>query len=91
MMIKLTLFQTVVSEAIEGHEEYSMVALQLGPTEASRYWIYWVPNQENNNTVNILAITSFETMPILDLFGHPTTSYVFTYFQKFLSCFLALA
>ena len=49
-MVKL--FQTVVSEPIEGHEEYSMLALQLGPTEASRYWIYWVPNQENNTFIN---------------------------------------
>jgi len=43
--LPLNSIKTVVSEAIEGHEEYSMVALQLGPTEASRYWIYWVPNQ----------------------------------------------
>jgi len=35
----------IVSEAIEGHEEYHMMALQLGPTEQSRYWIYWVPSQ----------------------------------------------
>ncbi|XP_077979697.1 ubiquitin domain-containing protein UBFD1-like [Glandiceps talaboti] len=37
--------KNIVSEAIEGHEEYHMMALQLGPTEASRYWIYWVPAQ----------------------------------------------
>eukprot|EP00088_Acartia_fossae_P054658 TRINITY_DN629_c0_g1_i1.p1 TRINITY_DN629_c0_g1~~TRINITY_DN629_c0_g1_i1.p1 ORF type:complete len:294 (-),score=74.14 TRINITY_DN629_c0_g1_i1:136-1017(-) len=43
--IPLNSIKTVVSEEIEGHEEYSMMALQLGPTEASRYWIYWVPNQ----------------------------------------------
>ncbi|XP_030760860.1 ubiquitin domain-containing protein UBFD1-like [Sitophilus oryzae] len=35
----------VVSEPIEGHEEYHLMGLQLGPTEASRYWIYWVPAQ----------------------------------------------
>ena len=35
----------MVSEPIDGHKEYHIVALQLGPTEASRYWIYWVPAQ----------------------------------------------
>jgi len=35
----------IVSEPIEGHEQYHMMALQLGPTEQSRYWIYWVPSQ----------------------------------------------
>ncbi|XP_052819377.1 ubiquitin domain-containing protein UBFD1-like isoform X1 [Mya arenaria] len=37
--------KAVVSEPLVGHEEYHMLALQLGPTEASRYWIYWVPAQ----------------------------------------------
>ena len=37
--------KNVVSEPIAGHEEYHILALQLGPTEASRYWIYWVPAQ----------------------------------------------
>lgn len=35
----------IVSEPIKGHEEYHIMALQLGPTELSRYWIYWVPAQ----------------------------------------------
>ncbi|XP_010793435.1 ubiquitin domain-containing protein UBFD1 isoform X2 [Gymnodraco acuticeps] len=35
----------VVSEPIEGHEDYYMIAFQLGPTEASQYWVYWVPAQ----------------------------------------------
>ncbi|XP_063858605.1 ubiquitin domain-containing protein UBFD1-like isoform X2 [Scylla paramamosain] len=35
----------IVSEAIEGFEQYHIMGLQLGPTEASRYWIYWVPAQ----------------------------------------------
>ena len=35
----------VVSEPIDDHDEYHIMALQLGPTEASRYWIYWVPAQ----------------------------------------------
>ncbi|XP_032833438.2 ubiquitin domain-containing protein UBFD1 [Petromyzon marinus] len=37
--------KNVVSEPIEGHEDYHMMALQLGPTEASYYWVYWVPVQ----------------------------------------------
>ncbi|XP_060535848.1 ubiquitin domain-containing protein UBFD1-like isoform X1 [Cylas formicarius] len=37
--------KSVISEPIEGHDEYHIVGLQLGPTEASRYWIYWVPAQ----------------------------------------------
>ena len=41
----MTSIKSVVSEPIEGHEEYHIMALQLGPTEASRYWIYWVPAQ----------------------------------------------
>ena len=41
--VPLSSIRSVVMEAIEGHEEYHILALQLGPTEASRYWIYWVP------------------------------------------------
>jgi len=37
--------KAVTSEPIEGHEEFHIMALQLGPTEASRYFIYWVPAQ----------------------------------------------
>lgn len=37
--------KSVSSEAIVGQEEYHIMALQLGPTEASRYFIYWVPAQ----------------------------------------------
>jgi hypothetical protein len=37
--------KSVISEPIEGHDEYHLMALQLGPTEASRYWVYWVPAQ----------------------------------------------
>ena len=43
--VPLNSIKTVVSEAIVGHEEYHIVALQLGPTEASRYFVYWVPAQ----------------------------------------------
>ncbi|KAK6481634.1 ubiquitin domain-containing protein UBFD1-like [Huso huso] len=37
--------KNVVTEPIEGHDDYHMMAFQLGPTEASYYWVYWVPAQ----------------------------------------------
>ena len=43
--LPLNSIRNVLSEPIEGHEEYHIVALQLGTTEVSRYWIYWVPAQ----------------------------------------------
>ena len=43
--LPMSSIRNVVSEAIEGHEEYHILAIQLGPTEASRYWIYWFPAQ----------------------------------------------
>jgi len=35
----------VLFQAIPGHEDYCMMGFQLGPTTASRYWVYWVPAQ----------------------------------------------
>ncbi|XP_077489518.1 ubiquitin domain-containing protein UBFD1-like [Amblyomma americanum] len=43
--INMSSIKQVISEVIEGHEEYHIMALQLGTTEASRYWIYWAPAQ----------------------------------------------
>lgn len=43
--VPLNSIKNVVSEAIKDHEEYHIIALQLGPTEASRYFVYWVPAQ----------------------------------------------
>lgn len=37
--------KNVISEPIKGYEHYHILALQLGSTELSRYWIYWVPAQ----------------------------------------------
>ena len=57
--------KSVVSEPIPDHEEYHILALQLGPTEASRYYIYWLPgehtdnNTENGNRVEFLNISVF--------------------------------
>lgn len=45
LKVPMSSIHDVVSEPIEGHEEYHMVAIQLGPTEASRYWLYWIPAQ----------------------------------------------
>ncbi|CAB3378780.1 Hypothetical predicted protein [Cloeon dipterum] len=43
--VPMSSIKAVVSEPITEHEQYHILALQLGPTEASRYWIYWVPAQ----------------------------------------------
>ncbi|XP_054707042.1 ubiquitin domain-containing protein UBFD1-like [Uloborus diversus] len=43
--IPMNSIKTIVSESIEGHEEYHIMGIQLGTTEASRYWLYWVPAQ----------------------------------------------
>ena len=43
--VPLNSIKQVVSEVIMGQEEYHILALQLGPTEASRYFVYWVPAQ----------------------------------------------
>ncbi|KAM8961054.1 ubiquitin domain-containing protein UBFD1 isoform 1-T1 [Pelodytes ibericus] len=37
--------KNVITESIEDHDDYHMMAFQLGPTEASYYWVYWVPAQ----------------------------------------------
>lgn len=37
--------KNVLSEPIDSHPDYHVMAIQLGPTEASRYWLYWVPAQ----------------------------------------------
>jgi len=43
--ISLSSIKAVVSEPIQGQDHYHIMGLQLGPTEASCYWIYWVPAQ----------------------------------------------
>ncbi|KAJ3120818.1 hypothetical protein HK098_004216 [Nowakowskiella sp. JEL0407] len=37
--------KSVTTEAIKGKEEYHIMALQLGPTEKSKYYLYYVPAQ----------------------------------------------
>lgn len=37
--------KSVISEPITGHEEYHLMGIQIGATEQSRYWVYWVPAQ----------------------------------------------
>ena len=41
----MTSIKSIINEPIVGHEDYHLMGLQLGATEASRYWIYWVPSQ----------------------------------------------
>ncbi|KAL0024322.1 hypothetical protein WJX79_008441 [Trebouxia sp. C0005] len=35
----------IESHVIEGHEEYSMVALHLNAEGKGKYWLYWFPSQ----------------------------------------------
>ena len=39
--LPLNSIKNIVSEPITGQEDYHIMALQLGSTEASRYFIYW--------------------------------------------------
>ncbi|KAL1129116.1 hypothetical protein AAG570_013647, partial [Ranatra chinensis] len=43
--IPMSSIKSIVSEPIEGHSQYHIMGIQLGTTEASRYWVYWVPAQ----------------------------------------------
>nr|XP_033333708.1 ubiquitin domain-containing protein UBFD1-like isoform X1 [Megalopta genalis]XP_033333709.1 ubiquitin domain-containing protein UBFD1-like isoform X1 [Megalopta genalis] len=43
--IPMNSIKGVHSEPIHDHPQYHIMAIQLGTTEASRYWIYWVPAQ----------------------------------------------
>lgn len=43
--IPMTSIKNIVSEPIDGHPQYHIMGIQLGTTEASRYWVYWVPAQ----------------------------------------------
>lgn len=52
--LPMSSIRNVVSEPIEGQEEYHILAIQLGPTEASRYWIYWFPAQYVDSVKNTI-------------------------------------
>ncbi|KAF6202564.1 hypothetical protein GE061_002962 [Apolygus lucorum] len=43
--IPMTSIKSIVSEPIEGQDQYHIMGIQLGTTDASRYWVYWVPAQ----------------------------------------------
>jgi hypothetical protein len=43
--IPMAQISNVISEPIDNFKQYHIMAIQLGPTEASRYWLYWVPAQ----------------------------------------------
>jgi len=48
--VPISTIRNVVSQPITGYEHYHVLAIQLGPTEASRFFVYWVPAQVNTNT-----------------------------------------
>uniref|UniRef100_A0A8D8RU30 Ubiquitin domain-containing protein UBFD1 n=1 Tax=Cacopsylla melanoneura TaxID=428564 RepID=A0A8D8RU30_9HEMI len=52
--IRMSSIKSVLSEPIEGQEQYHIMALQLGTTEASRYWIYYVPAQYVDSIKHII-------------------------------------
>ncbi|BET03031.1 UBQ [Nesidiocoris tenuis] len=43
--VAMASIKSIVSEPIEGKEQYHIMGIQLGTTDASRYWVYWVPAQ----------------------------------------------
>jgi len=43
--IPFSSIRDIYAEPIPGHEEYYIVSLQLGATENSRYYLYFVPAQ----------------------------------------------
>jgi len=43
--IQFNSIQQIVSEPITGQEDYHIMGFQLGPTEKSRYFVYFVPAQ----------------------------------------------
>ncbi|KAI5697522.1 ubiquitin domain-containing protein UBFD1 isoform X1 [Diaphorina citri] len=52
--IRMSSIKGVISEPIEGLEQYHIMALQLGTTDASRYWIYYVPAQYVDSIKHII-------------------------------------
>jgi len=43
--VPISTIRSVTSQPIIGYEHYHILAIQMGPTEASRFFLYWVPNQ----------------------------------------------
>ena len=52
--IPMSSIKSVISEPIEGHNQYHLMAFQIGPTEVSRIWFYWVPAQYVKAIKNII-------------------------------------
>jgi hypothetical protein len=46
--------KNVQSDPIKGHEQYHIVTLQLGSSEATRYFLYWVPAQYTRAITNTI-------------------------------------
>eukprot|EP01119_Soliformovum_irregulare_P003919 TRINITY_DN1495_c0_g1_i1.p1 TRINITY_DN1495_c0_g1~~TRINITY_DN1495_c0_g1_i1.p1 ORF type:complete len:177 (+),score=41.52 TRINITY_DN1495_c0_g1_i1:269-799(+) len=47
--------RSVASEPIQGHEEYHIMSLQIGSSEGSKYFLYWVPCQYVNAIRNAIV------------------------------------
>jgi len=43
--LQISTIRNVTSEPITGYEHYHIMAIQLGPTAASNFFVYWVPAQ----------------------------------------------
>ena len=52
--LQMTSIKSVISEPIDNHQHYHIMALQIGPTEASRIWFYWVPAQYIRAIKNVI-------------------------------------
>ncbi|KAI8817415.1 uncharacterized protein EV422DRAFT_224173 [Fimicolochytrium jonesii] len=60
--VNMNSIKNVKSEPIKGHEEYHILALQLGPTDKSNYYIYWVPCQYVDSVKDAI-LGSFASWP----------------------------
>lgn len=43
--VSYSMISKIESYPIDGHEEYSILSLQIGPSSSTRYWLYYVPSQ----------------------------------------------
>lgn len=43
--LQMSTIKSVISEPIDTDPKYHILGIQIGPTEQSRLWFYWVPAQ----------------------------------------------
>jgi len=51
--------RNVTFEPIKGHEEYTIVSLQLGSSERTKYFLYWVPAQYTRAIRNVIMSADY--------------------------------